>query len=295
MNALILSAGLGERLKPITDSIPKPLLPVVGRRLIDINIDHLMRNGIQQIGINLFHRHQMIKEHLDKYGDRIDMKIETELLGTGGALLNFPDLVKDDFVLYSGDVVSDVKLNEVVKYHTEHDAVATLVLTKYKGIEFEIGKDNRIERIHWGEGRGLTYAGIAILSPRVCSFLPQERVFSIVDVFKNLVRNGEKIVGLPSVMRWYNINAHHDYWKIHHDLLLGTTGFENLRFNSPFHVADTSKVSTDSLAGFVSINERCTVDEGVYLENTIVLPNTWIAKGNYRNSIISSDLRVTAA
>jgi mannose-1-phosphate guanylyltransferase len=295
MNALMLSAGLGERLRPITEYIPKPLLPIVNQRLIDINIKHLIRNGVRRIGVNLFHKHDVIKDHLEQYGDRIESKVEAELLGTGGALLNFPDLTKDDFVLYSGDVVSDVTLSELVKLHTEYNAVATLMLTKHKGIEFEIGKDNQIERIYWGEGPGLTYGGIAILSPKVCSFLPTEHVFSIVDVFRNLVKSNERIIGLPSVMRWYNINSPYEYWKIHHDLLMRSAEFENLKFRSPVYIADSSSVHTGSLTGFVSINEGCIVAEDVYLENTIVLPNSRITKGNYRNSIISSRLRITAA
>jgi len=295
MNALILSAGLGERMRPITESIPKPLLPLVNERLIDFNIKYLFRNGVYKVGVNLFHKHEIIKKHLTQYSDRTHIVVEKELLGTGGALFNFQDFLKDDFILYSGDVVSDLKLQEVVEFHKEHKPVATLVLTKNQGIEFEIGKDNRIERMFWGDGFGHTFAGIAVFSRKVFSFLPQKMTFSIVDIFRNILQSKAPIMGLPAVMRWYNINSPYAYWRIHHDLLQGVTEFEGMLLSSPIHIAPSSKVQTESMKGFVSINEGCIIAKGVYLENTIVLPRSRITKGNYHNCILSNNFRITAA
>jgi NDP-sugar pyrophosphorylase family protein len=295
MNALILSAGLGERMRPITESIPKPLLPIVNQRLIDLNINHLLRSGVHRVGVNLHYKSESIREHLLQYGDRTHIIVEKELLGTGGALFNFQDFFKDDFILYSGDVVSDIKLQEVIKFHQTHNPAATLVLTKHQGIEFQTGKDNRIERIFWGEGLGLTFAGIAVFSRRVFSFLPQKMVFSLVDIFKNILQSKESIMGLPAVMRWYNINSPYAYWRIHHDLLRSITQFESMPLISPIHIAASSKVQTDALQGFVSINEGCIIAKDVYLENAIVLPRSRITKGNYRNCILSNNFRIIAA
>jgi len=295
MNALILAAGLGERLRPVTDSIPKPLLPIVNQRLIDIGIQGLSQIGIHRIGINLFHKHDAIQNHLKKYGDLVYTVVEEELMGTGGALLKFRGFLREDFVLYSGDVVSDARLKEVVDFHRKNKPVATLLLIKQKGIEFQIGKDNCIERIFWGEGNGHTYTGIGVFSERVFSLLPQKSVFTIVDLFKNILASNEKIMGLPSVMQWHNINSPYSYWKIHHDLLFKNLELAALEFDSPIYIAPTSKVETKKLKGFVSINENCFVGRAVYLENTIVLPESRITSGNYRNCVLSDQVRMTVA
>jgi NDP-sugar pyrophosphorylase family protein len=295
MNALILAAGLGERMRPITDSIPKPLLPIVDKRLIDISIQHLSRIGIHKIGINLFHKHEDIQKHLKKYRDTVHTVVEDELLGTGGALLNFQDFLKDDFVLYSGDVVSDARLREVIEFHKKHRPVATLLLIKHKGVQFSVSKDNRIEKMIWAEETGQTYSGIGVFSERVFSFLPQKQTFSIVDLFANLLDNDETIMALPSVMQWHNINSPYSYWKIHHDLLHGNFKLAVSKIDSSIYIARSSTVETKNLKGFVSINENCFIDERVYLENTIVLPESRITSGNYRNCVISDQVRMIVA
>jgi len=295
MNGLILAAGLGERLRPISESIPKPLLPIVNQRLIDVSIKHLFNSGIARIGVNLFHKHDIIRDHLQKYETQIFVATEEELLGTGGALLNFQNFLKGDFVLYSGDVVSDINLREVINFHKAHKPVATLVLVKHQGIKFQVEKDNRINRIIEGEEPEHTYAGIAVCSEGLFGFLPKKSVFSIVDVFRNIISAGERLMGLPSVMQWYNMNSLYSYWQIHHDLLNGIVKFDDLRFDSPIYIADSSKVETKNTKGFLSVNEDCLVAREVYLENTIILPQSRIASGNYRNCVLSHQHRITVA
>ncbi|KPK63985.1 hypothetical protein AMJ83_04785 [candidate division WOR_3 bacterium SM23_42] len=295
MNAIILAAGLGERMKPVTDRIPKPLLPVVNQRLIDININHLLRNGIKRIGINLYHKHELIREYLDQYQDQVFTVVEDELKGTGGALLNFRDFLTEDFLILSGDVLSDIRLTEIIDFHKTHDPIATLVLVKHKGTEFSFGKDNRITRISRGAEYAHTYSGIGVFSERVFSFMPQKSVFSIVDIFLNILETRELLMGLPSVMNWYNVNSLYAYWKVHHDLLNNQVDFESLCFKSPVYIASTSRVETEALKGFVSIGDDCIISKDVYLENTIVLPESRITSGNYRNCLLSDELRITVA
>lgn len=295
MNALLLAAGLGERLRPITERIPKPLLPIVNQQLIDIGIHYLLSSGIHAVGINLHQQHEVIQEHLEKYKEKVKIVVEPELLGTGGALLNFREFLKDDFIVYSHDVVSDIRLQQVIEFHKKHKPVATLVLIRDRGIEFQVEKDNQITKMFRRDGYANTYAGISIFSKEVFSFLPQKPVFSIVDVFKNILNKKEKIMGLPGKMQWYNINSPYSYWKIHHDLLNGLVSFEDLSFSKPIYIAHSSKVQTEALNGFVSINEDCIIAKGVYLENTIVLPKGRIGTGNYRNCVLGSRLRLTVA
>jgi NDP-sugar pyrophosphorylase family protein len=293
MKGIILAAGRGERLRPFTDTIPKMLLPVVDRRLIDINIKRLFNAGASGIGINLFYHHQILQDHLKKHGRLVHPVVENILKGTGGALANFKDYVDGDFIVQSGDVLSDIKLRDVVDFHRSHKPVATIVMIRHNGTKFRIGKDNRIDKIYAHDATPYTYAGIGVFSERVFSFLPQEDSFSIVDIFKNIVKGGENLMGLPAVMQWHNINSHFNYWKIHHDVLVNRTALDDLKHDSPIYIAASSDVRTDHLNGFVSVADNCRIARGVYLENTVVLPGTNLTSGEYRNSVVFGSTRIT--
>ncbi|MBE0433891.1 NDP-sugar synthase [candidate division WOR-3 bacterium] len=293
MKALILAAGRGERLRPVTDRIPKMLLPVVSRRLLDLNIERLFSTGVSDIGINLFHHAQIIKNHLAKYDDRVHVVVEDTLKGTGGALVNFRNFFGEDFVVISGDVVSDIKLTDIIGYHRKHNPVATLVMTRHNGTKFRIGKDNRIDRIYNYDATPYTYAGVGVFSKRIFSFFPKQDVFSILDVFRNVIRSSQPLMGLPAVMYWYNINSPYTYWKIHHDVLNARAHMPDIECSSAVYIAPSSLVMTRQLHGFVSVGDDCNIAAAVHLENAVVLPGSIVRGGDYRNCLVSGSERVT--
>ena len=129
MNAIILSAGLGTRLRPITENIPKPLLPIVHRPIIEVNIERLINRGIENIGVNLFHKADMIKKFLKESSSHLHIVVEKKLRGTGGALLNFRDLIKDDVIIHNVDVLSNIDIGAAIEFHKFQKPLATLILT----------------------------------------------------------------------------------------------------------------------------------------------------------------------
>ncbi len=292
MKAILLAAGQGTRLKPVTELIPKPLLPIVDRRIIDINLKRLLNAGVSCVGINLFHKHKLIKNHLKTYDRNVHVVVEDVLKGTGGALLNFEDFIDDDFIIQSADVVSDIRYREIVDFHKKHNPMATLVMVRHQGTKFRIGADNKIDRILGYDSTPYTYAGIGVFSKKIFSILPNSSVFTIVDVFRNIFRNKASIAGIPAVIQWYNINSYYDYWKIHSDLLHGRTALDGPKYSSPIYIAPSSNVRSRALHGFVSVAENCDIDDGVHLENSVVLPGTSIASGRYQNCVISNYIRI---
>lgn len=292
MKALLLAAGRGERLAPITDRIPKLLLPVLNRRILDLNIERLFSAGITEIGINLFHHAPIIRNHLAQYDERIRVVVEDTLKGTGGALINFRQFLGDDFLVVSGDVLSDIRLTDVIDHHIRHQPVATLVMARHKGTKFRIGADNRIDRIYSYDATPYTYAGIGVFSKRIFSYLPDQDAFSILDVFKNVLRSGEPLNGLPAVMYWYNINAPDTYWKIHRDLLNGDVHMPGIECRAPIHIAASSVVRTRQLRGFVSIGDDCNIGAAVRLENVVVLPASFVKAGDFAHCLISGTVRI---
>lgn len=296
MNAIILAAGLGTRMQPITNSIPKPLLPIVYRSMIEINIIHLMNSGVKKIGVNLFHKADLIMEFLGKFSDSLYIVAERTLSGTGGALLNFTNFVENDFIAHNCDVLSNISLIEAIKFHKHNRSVATLLLTKNPGTNFiKINKNLRVTAVgKKDDSNQYTFTGIAILSKKICRYLSNKVPFSIVDTYQRLIDQDESIMGLPTKESWYDIGSHLTYWKAHEDILYKKVRFDEVSIHSPIHIHPTSIAKSKNLKGFVSIGPHCFVSENVGLNNTIVFENSRIEEGTYTNCLLSNKFCIKA-
>jgi len=289
MNAIILSAGLGTRLKPITDVIPKPLLPIVDRPIIEINIQRLTSFGVEKIGINLFHRADLVKNFLNELPYDLLIAVENKLKGTGGALLNFKSFIKGDLVIHNCDVISNINLRRAINFHKQYKPVATLIMTKNEGTNFvKVNRKYEIEEFSKKENKDYyTYTGIAILSERLMPYLPKRNCFSIVEVFQRIINDGKLIMGLPTKQPWYDIGTAHTYWQVHHDILGKKVKFNEVSADSHFYIHHSSIVRTKNLFGFVSIGPSCSIAEKVRLKNTIIFENSKIIQGDFENCLLS--------
>ena len=176
LRGMILAAGYGTRLAPVTDHVPKPLLPVAGRPLLDHMIAGLDRAGIADIGINTHHLGAMVTEYIESRPDRSRFTLfpEKEILGTGGALYGARDFLggAEHFLLHNGDVICDVDLVELVAEHCRTGALATLLLVDWPAVNsVALADDGRIVNIAGrcahgavSETRNLTYTGIGVFS-----------------------------------------------------------------------------------------------------------------------------------
>jgi mannose-1-phosphate guanylyltransferase len=193
VKGFVLAAGFGERMRPITEYIPKPLLPIGNLPLIGYALKLLAYHGITDVIVNLHHRGAVLQEALgdgSAYGVSITYSEEEEILGTGGGLKKMHEQLSDDtFVVVNSDTLLDVNLHAALAAHRERNALATMVLRedKRKG-EFgriEIDKSGRIRRIlgHGGpDGESLSqdelepfmFAGVHILEPRFLEYIPPD-------------------------------------------------------------------------------------------------------------------------
>jgi NDP-sugar pyrophosphorylase family protein len=289
MDAVLISAGLGIRMKPITDHIPKPLLPIVDFHLIDYNIDRLLKYGAESICINLFHKASSIREHLSECP--VDLKLVTEkaLTGTGGALRYFKDIVHGDFIYYSCDALTDIDLTGIIEFHRVRKPAATLVLLKHGNARIiTIDVHNKIIDIaDHDRTDGYDFAGIAIFSDRIFSYLLNEDKFSIVDVWKRMLGEHEMLLGIPSSANWYNINSPATYWQVHHDLLANGMKLGGRNYDSSVYIDPSSQVHTKKIKGFVSIGPNCKIFDQVAMTNTVVLSNSVVKRGDYKDCLLS--------
>jgi len=219
MRAMILAAGKGTRLRPITDSTPKPLVDVAGRPMIAFAIELLRHAGIHEVVINLHHLGDKIRAALGDgsvYGVRISYSVEDPILDTGGAIEAARTFLSGGtFVVANADVVIDADLRYVIDFHRRHGATVTMVLRPDPQAERkdDIGIDaaSRVRRFlgrDYGPvgttGERFLFASVHVFEPRVFDYL-RPGVYSITrDVYPRLLAAGEPVYGY----------VHRGYWRV---------------------------------------------------------------------------------
>lgn len=219
MRAMILAAGKGTRLRPLTETVPKPLIEVAGRPMIAFALQLLHRAGIEEVVINLHHLGEQIRRVLgdgSAYNMRITYSEENPILDTGGAIeAARPFLSGGTFVVVNADVVIDLELQKVIDFHRRHGATVTMVLRPDPQAERkdDVGVDaaHRVRRFlgqSYGNeattGERFLFASVHVFEPRVFEYM-RPGVYSITrDVYPRLLRAKEPICGY----------IHRGYWRV---------------------------------------------------------------------------------
>jgi NDP-sugar pyrophosphorylase family protein len=221
MKAMILAAGLGTRLKPLTDTRPKALVELSGRTLLEITLTRLCTFGVTEFIINVHHFADQVIDYLktkNNFGLRIEISREEVLLDTGGGLkkaawffLEDPKNIDAPFFLHNVDVISTIDLRAMLQFHTEHHALATLAVQSressrqllFNNVLQLVGRriDHK-DSVISSEARNLSstplyplaFSGIHILSPRLLPPLTEDGIFSIIDSYLRLSGQGQKIL-----------------------------------------------------------------------------------------------------
>ncbi|HMK28875.1 MAG TPA: nucleotidyltransferase family protein [Terriglobales bacterium] len=215
---MILAAGLGTRLRPLTDDRPKALVEVAGRTLLEITLARLRASGICEVIINVHHFAGMILDYLkdnDNFGMRIEVSPEEVLLDTGGGLKKAAYFflesgegdLREPFILHNVDVISTIDLRRMVQAHVEKQALATLavqdrVTSRYLLFDRQhqlcgrrSGDDQRTELVRAAsQVQALAFSGIHVISPRIFAMMTEQGVFSIVAAYLRLAALGENIL-----------------------------------------------------------------------------------------------------
>ncbi|MGA9308506.1 MAG: nucleotidyltransferase family protein [Candidatus Sulfotelmatobacter sp.] len=218
MKAMILAAGLGTRLRPLTDDRPKALVEVGGRTLLEITGSRLRECGVREVIINVHHFADMVVDYLkanDNFGMRIEVSREEVLLDTGGGLkkaarffLDDPSRLDEPFILHNVDVISTIDLQRMVRFHRERGALATLAVqeretSRYLLFDEELrlcgrraGRDGTPELVRaCKKAEALAFSGVHVISPRFLPMMTENGVFSIIASYLRLAAQGEKILG----------------------------------------------------------------------------------------------------
>jgi NDP-sugar pyrophosphorylase family protein len=216
MKAMILAAGLGTRLRPLTDDRPKALVEVSGRTLLEIAILRLREVGVSEVIVNLHHFAEMVTEYLrekNDFGMRIETSEEDSLLDTGGGLKKAAWFFREEgpgaapFILHNVDVISTIDLRRMLDFHAGNRALATLAVQRRQTSRYllfdqqlrlcgrRLVKERKTELVRPSPRfEELAFSGIHVISPRLLERMSEEGAFSIIQSYLRLAGEGERIV-----------------------------------------------------------------------------------------------------
>ncbi len=217
MKAMILAAGLGTRLRPLTDDRPKALVDVAGHTLLEIVFKRLHAFDVREVIVNAHHHADMIQDYLkanDNFGMRIEVSREEDLLDTGGGLkkaahffLEGGGNLDEPFILHNVDVISTIDLGRMVRHHVQHHALVTLAVqdrltSRYLLFDGQgqlcgrrAGRDGKIELVRPAvDAQALAFSGVHVVSPRLFAKIEEDGAFSIITTYLRLAAQGERII-----------------------------------------------------------------------------------------------------
>jgi NDP-sugar pyrophosphorylase family protein len=216
-----LAAGLGTRLRPLTDNRPKALVEVGGRSLLQIALARLNSFGVREVIVNVHHFADMIVNYLkanNHFGMRIEISREEVLLDTGGGLKKAAYFFRrnsapaeEPFILHNVDVISTIDLHRMAQFHTQNRALATLAVQERQTSRYLLfdeqlqlcgrrsGREGQAEFVRQSpQAKALAFSGVHVISPRLFDLLTEEGVFSIITPYLRLAALGEKILAFRS-------------------------------------------------------------------------------------------------
>lgn len=318
MRAMILAAGFGTRLKPLTLGLPKPMFPVLNRPLLEHTLNLLSSQGVQDIIVNVHHLPERIVEYFGdgaEFGVRLQFSQEDEILGTAGGLKKAQSFLEQGtFLVMNSDVLADIDLNNVLSFHKEKKSCLTLVVRqdaepeKYRPIE--LTQDERISRFVNASIKNpptvtqrVMFTGIQIMEPEIFSRIPAGRFYGTTeDVFPMMIEEGLPVYGFLHDKYWIDMGTRETYIQAQSDALDGKLSLktktsrvsEGPLIVPPVHIGKGCEIAQDSQVGpHAVLGDGCRIRSGAVVENSILWDNATIgSRATVLNSIIGTDVAI---
>ncbi len=290
MKAMILAAGFGTRLRPLTGHVPKALIPVGGRPLIDRTIDYLQSYGVEEIVVNAHHLYPQLLAHLRRpHGVPLHVVVEPEILGTGGGIKNAEGFWDDrPFIVINGDVLTDIDLCKALAAHQHSGALATLVLHDCPPFnQILVGAGGRIVDIAACRAPGrLAFTGIHVVNPAILRHIPRGVAADIIEVYRRCLRQGERIQGhVVEGITWADLGTLERYLEVNRNIL----------GKQRFHIEPSARVHQDAhLEQWAVIGRECHVERGALVARSVLWEKVRVMAGcRVLDSAISAGRCVT--
>jgi NDP-sugar pyrophosphorylase family protein len=301
--AFVLGAGLGTRLRPLTECRPKPLVPIFDKPLITFAFDHLIASGVQRFVVNTHHCAEAYTALLGMENNAaiyrglpIQFSHEPVLLETGGGIKRAASFLgQEPFIVYNGDVLADFPLESLMEVHQGSGNIATLAL-RSEGAERRIQLDQRSGLIT--DMRGLIggrmepaflFTGISIISSEVLNHIPDGEIVSIIPILLDLLRSGRRVGGVViDEGDWFDIGNIDSYMEVHSIIASRHQGISYLPEGWPSLIQSGACINpTAKLLGCTIVGEGACIGESARLENVIVWPGENVVAGStLKNAVI---------
>jgi mannose-1-phosphate guanylyltransferase len=291
MKAMILAAGLGTRLRPLTLERPKALMHVGNRPMIDRVIDYLKRFNADALIVNAHHHQEQLVAHLDKgrpFGLNIRVKVEPEILGTGGGIKNTEGFWDDKpFVVINGDILTDIDLARAYEEHQRAGSLVTLILHDCAPFN-QILINERHDVIDIAPkacpGR-CAFTGIHIIEPEILSRIPKDRFYNIIDCYQKLIREGSPIRAyIAEDHYWRDVGTIESYLLANKEVLKENTILSGpgCRIHESARLRDWAVIGNDT-----------SLEEGVEIRRSVLWEGVRVKKGlRVIDSIVTSSKEV---
>ena len=313
MKAVILAGGEATRLRPLTCNTAKIMVPLLNRPFLEHLIRYLKKHNIVDI---IFASGHQVDEIQGYFGDgsnlgvKITYSVEDIPLGTAGAVKNAQKFLDDSFIVFNGDIFTDLDITAMMSLHREKNAIATIALTPVDDPTIygvvETNADNRVRRFiekpSWDKvTTNMINAGIYILESDILNHIASNVLFMFErDVFPPLLERGQTIYAYSSEAYWLDIGTPEKYLRLHHDLLNRYKGAKiegesvihpSAQIEGPVLVGEGCYIDKDSvIRGPTSLGQRCRIEEGAVVEGTVLWQDCKVGKrARLRNCVVASN------
>ena len=295
MRAIVLVGGEGTRMRPLTRTIPKPLLPLVDRPFLQRLLEHLGRHGVEHVTLSSPYLEEAFASFLRAWSTRpeIDWVTEAEPLGTGGAVANAARALGETFLVGNGDILTDLDVTGLVGAHRGAGAVATIALTPVQDARpfglVELDNERRVLAFREKPAElvpGLVNAGTYVLEPEAMRGVVPGRATSIErEVFPALIATHRTVLGYPSDVYWIDVGTPEKYLQATFDVLRGR--IEGLSYARP-HVDPSAEVEAGAKLGpLVVVGPGARVASGATVEDAVLMEGSSVESGaTVRGSIL---------
>ncbi len=311
MNALILAGGLGTRLSPLTALLPKPMVPVLNRPLLEHTLTLLKKHGIEDITFLLYHLPETIQSHFgngSQFGVHIDYVVANQDFGTAGAVKQASRHIDTSFLLLSGDALTDIDLSRMQDFHAGHGGIATIALSRVQNPSpFGVAitdANNRIARFvekpAWSQIFSDTVnMGIYVLEPGILEHIESNsEVYFARDVFPDLLTADIPIFGFDDECYWRDVGDLKTYQQVQWDALAGRIAldaFSGVEPDATSLVGRNCLIDPDAQLQNAVVGDNCTIGKYALLKDTIVWDNVQIGDGcDLGSSVVASGSTIGA-
>ncbi|CFX85580.1 Nucleotide-diphospho-sugar transferases [Syntrophomonas zehnderi OL-4] len=313
MKAMIMAAGVGSRLMPMTADIPKPMIPMANRPLMENTLDLLAKYGFADVIANLHYHGDVIRDYFaagESWGVNMIYSPEPELMGTAGGVKKCAWFFDETFVVISGDALTDINLEELLKEHRRNGALATIALKPVDHVE-QFGvvvtdEKGRIEKFQEKpqpqEALSKTAnTGIYVFEPEIFSYIPADEFYDFgKQVFPTLVQKKAPFYGHVIDDYWCDVGNINTYRQAHADILCGRVDVnyqgqlvENENQGGRLLGNGVRVGNNVTFKGQVVIGSGCHIEDNVFLENTVVWNDTRVGENTViKEAVVGSLCRI---